>query len=98
MKPGYLFARLPLSAFTTQVSFTSIAIYFNFRNPNKSLDCTATPVFRISIFNFLTNSIFAQTLSNNKICPVLNNRLFTVNVTGNTKFPAGSSEQFIVTI
>lgn len=34
MKPRYLFARLPLAAFTAQVSFTSITISFNFRNPN----------------------------------------------------------------
>ena len=98
MKPRYLFARLPLTAFTGQVSFTSITISFNFRNPNKSLDCSVTPVFRISIFDFQANSIFAQTLSNNQVCPTLSNRLYTINVTGNTKFPAGSSTQFIVTI
>lgn len=37
-------------------------------------------------------------MSNNQICPTLSNRLYTINVTGNTKFPAGSSTQFIVTI
>lgn len=50
------------------------------------------------MFDFKGNSVFAQTLSNNQICPTLRDRLFSVNVTGNTKISAGSSNAFIVSI
>lgn len=98
MKSQYLFARLPTNSFSSQLSVTSLTISFNFRNPNKSIDCTVTPVYLITFFNFQTNSIFGQTLSNNQVCPTLTNRLFSINVTGNTKIPAGTSSNFIVTI
>ena len=94
----YLFARFTHNAFSSQLTFTSFTVAFNFRNPNKSIDCTVTPVFEFSLFDFKGNSIFAQTLSNNQICPTLRDRLFSVNVTGNTKISAGSSNSFIVSI
>lgn len=98
MKSQYLFARLPANAFTSQVSVTSLTISFNFRNPNQSINCTVSPVYLITFFDFLGNSIFGQTLSNNQICPTLTNRLFAINVTGNTKISAGTSTNFIVTL
>jgi hypothetical protein len=75
-----------------------MTIAFNFKNPNKTIDCSVTPVYVISFFDFQANSLFAQTLSNNQICPTLNNRLYAINVTGNTKIPAGSSTTFVVSI
>lgn len=98
MKSQYLFARLPANTFTSQITVTSLTISFNFRNPNKTIDCTITPVYLITFFDFLGNSIFGQTLSNNQICPTLTNRLFTINVDGNTKIPAGTSNTFIITL
>jgi hypothetical protein len=98
LKQQYLFARLPANAFSGQVVFTSLSISFSFKNPNKSIDCSVTPVYVISLFDFQANSIFAQTLSNNQICPTLTTRLYAINVTGNTKISAGSSTTFIVSI
>lgn len=98
LSPGYLFATFTPQQFSSQVVFTSFSVGFNFRNPNTSIDCSAVPVFVISLFDFKGNSIFAQTLSNNKVCPVLSNRLFAINVTGNTKISAGSSSVFVVSI
>lgn len=98
MKTQYMFVRFPLNTFNGQVIFTNLTISFNFRNPNQSIDCTVTPVFELSLFDFQANSIFAQTLSNNQLCPTLTTRLFGINVTGNTKFPAGSSTTFVVSI
>lgn len=98
MKTLYLFARFPVSTFTSQISFTTVTVAFNFKNPNKSIDCSVTPVYVISFFDFHANSLFAQTLSNNQICPNLANRLFAINVTGNTKISAGSSSTFVISI
>jgi hypothetical protein len=98
IKYPYLFARLPTNAFTAQVSVTSLTVSFNFKNPNKSIDCTVSPVYLITFFDFLGNTIFGQTLSNNQICPSLTSRLFAINVAGNTKISAGTSTSFIVTI
>jgi len=55
-------------------------------------------VFKISLFDFKGNHISAQSLSNNQLCPELTNRLFGINVTGNTKISAGSSSTFIISI
>lgn len=98
MKTLYLFARFPVSTFTSQISFTTVTLAFNFKNPNKTIDCSVTPVYVISFFDFQANSLFAQTLSNNQICPTLLNRLYAINVTGNTKISAGSSTTFVVSI
>lgn len=98
LSPGYLFATFAPSTFTSQLSFTTFKVDFIFRNPNSSIDCSAIPVFVISLFDFKGNSIFGQTLSNNKVCPTLNNRLYTINITGNTKISAGSSSVFVVSI
>jgi hypothetical protein len=98
MSPQYLFATLPLNAFTTQVNFTAFNISFLFRNPNSSIDCTVLPVFTISLFDFKGNSIYGQTLSNNLICPTFSTYLYSINVTGNTKISAGSSSTFIITL
>lgn len=69
-----------------------------FRNPNSSINCSALPVFKISLFDFKGNNINVQSLSNNQICPNLTNRLYGINVTGNTKISAGSSSNFIISL
>jgi len=91
LTPLNLFASLSPTAFTAQISFTSIQVSFAFRNPNSSIDCSSSSAYTISLFDFKGNSIFAQTLSNNKICPALDNRLYSISVAGNTKISAGSS-------
>lgn len=98
MSTRYLYASLPANSFTSQVSFTSFKISFVFRNPNTSIDCSVNPVFTISLFDFKANSIYAQTLSNNKLCPPFSTYLYTINVTGNTKISAGSSSPFTISL
>ena len=94
----YLFAVFEKTMFTSQVNFTSFKISFMFRNPNKTVDCTVLPVFTVSLFDFKGKSIYAQTLSNNEVCPTFTTRLYEINVTGNTKISAGSSSPFYVTL
>ena len=96
--PGRLFAQFTENTFASQVTFSSLLAEFEFRNPNKSIDCSVQPVFKVSLFDFKGNNINAQSLSNNQICPELTNRLFGINVTGNTKISAGSSSVFIISI
>ena len=98
MSPQYLYASLPATAFSAAVSFTSFNLSFVFRNPNTSIDCSVTPVFKISLFDFKANSIYSQTLSNNKLCPTFSTYLYTINVTGNTKISADSSSPFSITL
>jgi hypothetical protein len=95
---GKLFAIFSASTFTSQLVFKNFTIGFLFRNPNVSIDCTAPTVFKISLFDFKANSIFVQSLSNNVACPTFTSRLFSINVTGNTKISAGSSSTFVVTL
>jgi len=61
----HMFVVFPASAFSSQVDFTSLVVSFSFRNPRKVIDCKATPIFTISLFDFKGKSIYAQTLSNN---------------------------------
>lgn len=98
MSTRYLYAVFSNNTFTSQINFTTFNITFMFRNPNFSLDCSVLPVFTISLFDFKGKSIYAQTLSNNKVCPTFSTYLYTINVTGNTKISAGSSSQFIVSL
>ena len=98
MSTGYLYAVFSATAFTSQINFTTFNITFMFRNPNVSIDCTNSPVFTISLFDFKSRSIYAQSLSNNNVCPSLSVYLASINVNGNTKIPAGSSSQFIVSL
>jgi hypothetical protein len=93
-----LFARFANTTFSSSVVYTSFSISFQFRNPNQSIDCTVNPVFTISLFDFKGNSIYAQTLSNNIVCPTFTTYLYGINITGNTKIPAGSSETFTVSL
>lgn len=98
MASRYLFAVFPESTFSSQLTFTTFSISFTFRNPNRTVDCTVLPVFVISLFDFKSNSIYSQTLSNNVICPNLTTYLYGINITGNTKISAGSSSPFFVTL
>jgi hypothetical protein len=98
MTSRYLFAPIPQTLFTAQVDFTTFNISFVFRNPNKTIDCKITPVFTISLFDFKGNSLYAQTLSNNQVCPTFTTHLFDIKVTGNTKIAAGASSVFYVTL
>lgn len=95
---GYLFAVFADSTFTSQIKFTSVQVKFQFRNPNNAIDCTSTPVYVVSLFDFKGNSIFAQTLSNNQVCPTLDDRHYTISITGNTDISAGSSEVFTISL
>ena len=98
MSNRYLFAVFPNNSFNSQINFTTFNITFMFRNPNISLDCTVLPVFTLTMFDFKSRSIYAQTLSNNKVCPTFSTYLYSINVTGNTKISAGSSSQFIISL
>ena len=98
MATRYLMAVLPTSVFTSQLDFTTFNITFIFRNPNVTINCKVNPVFTVSLFDFKSNSIYAQTLSNNEICPTMTTHLFDTKVTGNTKISAGSSSTFYVTL
>ena len=98
MANRYLFAVLPTTLFPTQLDFTTFNITFVFRNPNETINCQVNPVFTVSLFDFKGNSIYAQTLSNNQICPNLTTHLFDIKVTGNTKISAGSSSTFYITL
>jgi hypothetical protein len=98
MSERHLFAVLPYSAFTTQVDFSSFNVEFVFRNPNVAIDCSVVPVFTVSLFDFKGQSIYAQTLSNNQVCPTFTTRLYAINVTGNTKISAGSASNFYITL
>ena len=98
MSNRYLFAVFPSTLFPSQLDFTTFNITFVFRNPNETINCKIGPVFTVSIFDFKGNSIYAQTLSNNQICPSLTTHLFDIKVTGNTKISAGSSSTFYITL
>lgn len=93
-----LFGVFSQSVFPTQLDFSIFNVSFEFRNPNKSVDCSVDPIFTVSLFNFKTNSIYSQTLSNREACPTFTTHLYSINVTGNTKIPAGSSVPFRVTL
>lgn len=54
-----MFAVFKASDFTTQVNFSSLSVAFEFRNPKKVIDCTVTPIFTISLFDFKSRSIYA---------------------------------------
>lgn len=94
----YLFAEFPSSVFPSQLDFTTFYVKFIFRNPNETINCQINPVFTVSLFDFKGNSIYAQTLSNNQICPNLTTHLFDIKVTGNTKISAGASSNFTITL
>ena len=55
-------------------------------------------MFKVSLFDFKSNIISAQSLSNNQLCPSLTDRLFGINITGNTKISAGSSSTFTISL
>jgi hypothetical protein len=59
LKSQYIFATFPLNTFTSQLTFTTFGLAFNFRNPNKTIDCSVTPVYVISFFDFQSNNLFA---------------------------------------
>lgn len=94
----HLFGVFPQSVFPSELTFSTFNVSFEFRNPNKSIDCTVEPVFVVSLFNFKTNSIYSQSLSNREACPTFTTYLYSINVTGNTKIPAGSTTTFRVTL
>ena len=71
LTPLHLFAYFPANAFPTDVSTTTLTASFDFKNPNKSLECSGDSGFLVSFFDFKANSIAAETLSNNEACPVL---------------------------
>ena len=98
MASRYVFAVFPSSIFTAQLDFSTLNISFAFRNPNQTINCSVTPVFTISIFDFKGNNLYAQSLSNNKVCPNLTTHLFAIKVTGNTRISAGTSSTFYVTL
>jgi hypothetical protein len=98
MSNRYLFVTFSNNSFIGQINFTTFNITFMFRNPNISLDCSVLPVFTLTLFDFKSRSIYAQTLSNNKVCPIFSTYLYSINVTGNTKISAGSSSQFIISL
>lgn len=81
---------------TSEVSFSSLSVAFDFRNPITALDCSVLPVFTLSILDFKLNAILAETLSNNIECPEFKDSLYGINITGNLKIQAGEIETFTI--
>ena len=94
----YLLAVFNSTLFSSQVDFSTLTVKFAFKNPNETINCSITPVFTVSLFDFKSNSIYAQTLSNNQICPNMTTYLFDINITGNTRISAGSSSNFLINL
>lgn len=74
---------------TTAVKFRQAIIQFNFVNPSKSINCSATPIFSFALHDFKKNSFIAETLGNNIECPEFTDKLYQVNISGNAYMEAG---------
>lgn len=92
---GTLLANLNI---TSAFNFTQLIISFTFVNPSQPIDCSAPQLFNVALIDFLKNSFIAETLSNNVECPLFTDRLYQVNVSGNTYMEAGKVYDYTISI
>ena len=82
---------------TASTTFSSIQVDLSpWRNPNISLNCTASPIFHLSLYNYKFNNIIASTVLNNKDCVLFTNRLYTVRIEGNSVINSGTLANYTV--
>lgn len=67
-------------------------------NPATAIDCSELPVYKLSIISINLNSIVAETLTNNIECPIFNDRLFIINITGKGIVKEGTVEEYTISI
>jgi hypothetical protein len=70
-----------LSNITTNISFTSVKVQvFQWRNPNDAVDCKASPVFKVFLYDLKFNNVIVSTMLNNQDCLTFNNRLYKLQI------------------
>lgn len=92
---GTLVANFTVSA---GFKFRQVITSFTFINPSETIDCTGTQVFNIAILDLKKNSFVAETLGNNIECPQFDDRLYQVNISGNSYMEAGSVYEYTISI
>lgn len=83
----------------TNISFTNIKVQiFQWRNPNDAVDCTASPVFTVFLYNMKFNNVIVSTMLNNLDCVVFNNRLYKLQIEGNSVIESGTIANYSIVL
>ena len=61
-------------------------------NPSTTLACENEVEYMVSLFDISYNSLISETIADNIDCPVFDDRLYQVNVTGKNRMEEGTVE------
>jgi hypothetical protein len=94
LSAGSLYASFNITASTT---FSTVDIIVSpWRNPSNALNCSQTPIFHISLYDYKFNNVITSTVLNNKDCVLFTSRLYSVQVEGNSVIYSGSMANYTI--